>query len=346
MAVCEHISWLDVSERDQITLLDSGVWSRVSRYLVDPDNQRPSLIFLVGRKAKASALRDLFPFNNIKRGPKDGMASLRVDNATLSTTFPLLFADSDPFAVSLPALSVVGCHTTTQFPTQWTIPATESLFDIIHARLFFLFSDVLCLFADDFRSFYDVVDRIRIWATLGSSCGTFPQVRPKVVIVRHGNSPTANQTQGFLQATALEGIECDSWQDELYSAFSSITVLYLGNGEISSSARHRRLKDTLQRQGDEMRHVRQTFGCLYTASHLTRIYLEALRHVATTKELPFDVVSAARHDMPPQTDYVDHMLNFFSLRPKELAYGRATVAHVASSILLDAYPPNMHRMYP
>ena len=171
-------------------------------------------------------------------------------------------------------------------------------------------------------------------------------MRPKVIIVCHGSSPDANHTQSFLQAITLEGIECESWQDKLYSAFFSITVLYLGNGEISNSARHRRLKDTLQRQRDEMRHVRQTFGCLYTASHLTRLYLEALRHLATTKERPFDVVSTARHDMPPQTDYVDHLLNFFSLRPKELAYRKATVAHMASSILLDAYPPNIHCIRP
>ena len=74
------------------------------------------MLFLVSRKAKYLALRHLFPFNNTKRGLKDGVADIRLNNATLATKHPLIFADSDPFAISLPSINVISCHETALFP--------------------------------------------------------------------------------------------------------------------------------------------------------------------------------------------------------------------------------------
>ena len=38
----------------------------------------------------------------------------------------------------------------------------HDVYDILHARIFCLFNDVLCIFVDDFLNFQSVVNRLKI----------------------------------------------------------------------------------------------------------------------------------------------------------------------------------------
>ena len=125
---------------------------------------------IVGRKTKELALRDLFPWNNIKRSRREGLVTLRVDTLSLHSDFPIFFAESDPFSAPLhPEAS--ACHEASSWPLQWSLSPGHSLYDVAHARLFTLVTDVVCIFADDFHDFEDVVSRIRAWAALGRASG-------------------------------------------------------------------------------------------------------------------------------------------------------------------------------
>ena len=55
---------------------------------------------VAGRKTKKLALRDLSPWNNIKRSRREGLVTLRADTLSLHSDFPI-FAESDPFSADI-----------------------------------------------------------------------------------------------------------------------------------------------------------------------------------------------------------------------------------------------------
>ena len=243
-----------------------GRLSRILLELADPINQRPSLLLFVGRKAKDNAFRELFSCNNFQRAKRDGIATLTADTLSMQSQFPVLFAESDPLAGSnLQHAVSAQCHENIPLPVHWSLHTPQSLSDFIHARLLCLFVDVLCIFAGHFCDFEDVVNRLRVWAACERASTQFNMARLRAIIIRQGVDPGPSPTYDFLQS---ENLHYSLSPTEVGDFFSSISVLYLANEQISSLARHRRLKELIQRQTDEMRHVKQTMGYLFSAVHL------------------------------------------------------------------------------
>ena len=337
---CKHTSWLNLTGVQELTLWDTGRLSRLLLELTNPAAQRPSLLLFVGRKTKDSALRELFSCNNFKRAQRDGIATLTADTLSLQSQFPVLFAESDPLIESIsPAEVSAQCHENAPFPVRWALQASHNLFDIVHARLFCLFVDVLCIFADDFCDFEDVVSRLRAWAACGRATRQFSMARPKVIIIKQGAGPGPSSTYDFLQS---EHLHYSLSQAEFREFFSSITVLHLADEQISSLARHRRLKELIQQQTDEMRHIKQSVGCLFSALHLNCFFSAAVRHTAQTITEPFDFLASSRQNNPISTAYSDHLNEFLRLSRERVLSHRTQSTFIASAMLLDAYPPGMH----
>lgn len=338
MSSCKHTSWLDFTHSTDIVLWDTGRLSRLSLELTNPARQRPSLILFVGRKCKEFALRDLFPWNNIKKSSREGLVTLRADTLSLHSDFPIFFADSDPFNTPLHS-EASACHEASSWPLQWNLSADHSLYDVAHARLFSLFIDVLCIFADDFHDFEDVVSRIRAWAALGRASGQFHMARPKVIIVKQGAGPGPSPTYDLLDS---EYLQYNLSQPDIVAFFSSVTVLHLADEQISSLARHRPLKELIQRQTDEIRHIKQSIGCLFSATHLTWYFSEAVKHTARTAVGLFDYVASSRHANPISADFSEHLVNFLKLGTLCDLPENTWTSYIASVILVDAYPQGMH----
>ncbi len=129
MASCEHIAWLQTADTKELHFRDGNQMKRVIQEMPNPIAQYPSHIFFIGQKAKNIALRELFPHNNIKRGRHE-------------------------------------CKT---YPLRWKPSPEYSMFNIVHAQLFFLFTDVICIFADDFDGLEQIVERLVAWAIIGSA---------------------------------------------------------------------------------------------------------------------------------------------------------------------------------
>ena len=338
MSSCKHTSWLDFTHATDIVLWDTGRLSRLSLELTNPAQQRPSLILFVGRKSKEIALRDLFPWNNIKRSSREGLVTLRADTLSLHSDFPIFFAESDPFNTPVRA-EASACHEASSWPLHWNLSADHSLYDVAHARLFFLFTDVLCIFADDFSDFEDVVSRIRAWAALGRASNQFCMARPKVIIVKQGAAPGPSPTYDLLESNYLQ---YNLSQPDIVTFFSSVTVLHLADEQISSLARHRPLKELIQRQTDEIRHIKQSIGCLFSALHLTWYFSEAVKHTARTTVGSFDYVTSSRHANPISIDFSEHLINFLKLGTQCDLPENIWTSYFASIILVDAYPRGMH----
>ena len=177
MASCEQLAWLQIVGINDLRLLDPGRMSQLVRELKNPLNKRPSSLLFVGRQAKDLALQELFPDNNFKKHCCDGLATLRIDNASTYFDHPIFFAESSPSqAISLAAEDpCVG--ETKSFPIQWAEDTTvQHLYNVLHARLFCLFADVVCVFADDFADFDHAVQLLKSWAAAGSASVHFDKI--------------------------------------------------------------------------------------------------------------------------------------------------------------------------
>ncbi len=332
MSRCDHISLLRIAEGKEVCLLDDDRLDRAMQPMTNPSAQYPSLQFFIGRKAKDLALPELFPHNNVRRGHQDRncVANLRLDASSISCNRPILFADSDPLSVIYRNHEAASCHRTTSYPVPWAVASDHSLYDILHARLFFLFTDVICIFADDFKDHGSVTDRLNTWATIGSASDLPREIRPRVVIVA---SDQVEKLRGNKQ----------SWSTvNTRDSFSSIELLYLPGDYLSPLARYHRLKDTLLRQADEIRWLRINKHYLLSAVHMSRLFSQALQHTVNSVNQPFSFIRASREGNEITEDYSDHLLTFFKLGARcEVPYS-SLISFVASSILMDAYPPNMH----
>lgn len=337
MSSCDHHTWLQIVHAKKPAICDTGRLSRLLPELRDPTSQKPTLLFFVGHKAKDTALRELFPWNNVRKGVRTGIASLRVDTTTTESKFPVLFAESDPFAaVTSPVNSMMSCHTTKSFPLEWNGHTSNDLFDLIHGRLFCIFADIVCIFAEDFADFDAVVDRLKAWSSFGKASTQLKYVKPKVIIVKKGIGPSPSPTYDLLERL---DVQFSLLQQSLVEFFSSIIVLHLADEQISSLARHRRLKELIRRQMTEMRELRQCHGCAYTAIHLSHFFTQAVPHTARTIDEPFDFLLSSRQ---PTSDNTEHLTNFFNLCRPSAVTNDTTAAYVASSLLLDAYRPGIH----
>lgn len=340
---CDHLAWLQFSDTRELAINDTTRIPRLLPDLDDPSSQRPSIVFFVGSKAKDVALRELFPWNNLRRGRREGIASLRAETLSIQSSNPIFFAESDPFKERTIQPHVAHCHEISASTLGWAdIKEPQELVDLIHARLLFLFVDVLCIFADDFSDFGDVVNLLQKWASLGKNSCTFNLPHLRVIVVKRGRAADPSPTFDLLET---EDIRFNLQRPEIVQFYSSVTVLYLADEQISPLARYRRLKELVQRQLDEAVHFRQTYGILFSALHLSCFFSKAVKHFASTITRPFDYLRSTRPEDHLDWAHSEHLSAFLRLGTDCKAPCDAVVSHIASTMLLDAYPPGCHSQY-
>jgi hypothetical protein len=335
------LSWLKVAGVNETRLLDPGRMSQLTSRLRAPANQRPLLVFFVGLRTKDSALKELYPHTDFGPNLCNNLATLRIDNESADLDHPILLAESSPGQNFSRATDDTRCSGAESFPLQWMDAASsDSLYDFVHARIFCLFVDVLFVFADDFASFNQTVQLLESWAAAGGSGSKYTEkARPRVVIVtkcaENGPSPTLNILE-------MEDIQQGLHNKLLRGFFSTIKVLHLTIGQKSPLARFRRLKGLLRRELDEMLIIRRNLGCLYTAVHINYFFRRAVTHIVATPDQPFDFVLASRRDNKILADLDQHLSRFLRLGLKHGAAQESLIIIIASTVILDAYPPKMH----
>ena len=164
--------------------------------------------------------------------------------------------------------------------------------------------------------------------------------RPKAIIVKQGAGPGPSPTYELLES---EYLQYNLSQPDIVAFFSSVTVLHLADEQISSLARHRPLKELIQRQTDELRYTKQSIGCLFSALHLSWYFGQAVKYTARTRVEPFDYVASSRLANPISTDFSGHLGNFLKLSTQCNLPEITWTSYIASVILFDAYPQGMHR---
>ncbi len=126
--------------------------------------------------------------------------------------------------------------------------------------------------------------------------------------------------------------------------YSAIDVLSLcAAGEMSTQARHRRLKEYLMNLSDCVQMNRDNARTLFSARHFTAFFGYACEHFARTFKDPFDFIKVSRLRFPVCSTLDQHLLSFLSRVKTTEEVTKFAVPIIASTFFLDNYPPDMHR---
>ena len=94
-----------------------------------------------------------------------------------------------------------------------------------------------------------------------------------------------------------------------------------------------------------MRNVRLCDRRLYSAVHLNKFFQMAVSQAASSILRPFDFVTASRLGNEVGREHADHLTSFLRLGADGGLSDDTMASFIASTILLDAYPPKMHRKW-
>ena len=339
MASCFHSSLLQLTKSDTFAFCNPNRLEKVSQNLEDPANQRPSILFFVGAAEKQNALSHMFKLDRLRKGAREGN-SLRVDQKTLNSEHPLYIAESDIKPPKLKSFQLSTCHEGTTWRTNWRPSGDINVWMIVHARLFFLFADVICLFAEDFGGLDGVIEYIQVCARIGSASQAPRQIRPRVVIVcsPQDSSPT-------LRVLEVEQLRYKLLQEgavDLHDSFSEISIFELSEHPISPRMKYQFLHQSLLKHTEQMRQLRDNCSYLFNAVHQNAFFDRAVQNLSEDPSQPFNFIEESRKHNPVSKTFPAHMTRFLELSVKLKAPYEAITTLIACAILLNAYPRYMH----
>ena len=340
MNSCNHTAWFYLSGRESHHLHYGTRTARVVHEMINPESQYPSMIFFIGRQSKNAALREMFPNNNMRRGKADGLVNLWLDSSTYDSDTPLLFAEADPLARVPERLGGSMCHTYTTLPLPRPLDKDQDIVQLLYARLVALFSNVVCIFAEDLGGLDGVASFLSHWIKIGEVSTLPPSVRPRVVIaLREADIPV---TQSVLELEELRMRLQQENEEARAKVFSSISLVHLAGDRMSSLARHRRLMEVLLSEIGSSQIKRKELRLQFSAVHIEAFFTCAIQSLSKSINIPFDFVRSSRLYNEVEDDYRDHIMTFTSLNVENFSSYGSLTSFIASSILMDAYPPRMH----
>lgn len=302
--------------------------------LISPHTQFPGLTLILGNTRKEAAVRYLFPENRFTSSHP--CIQLRLDNRTIFCDHPLYFADCDLHLTALEADR--RSQDTEDIPIPWAAPTDGRILHILLARSLLLFVDVVCIFADDVGGLEVVQAILTEWAALRRNASSL-DYQPRVLVV--AEKEISSGTHQLLDEAdfLFELLQ----NPNVSEAFVAPSMLYLPSDTLSGISRYRPLKDELLKALDLSRQQRRQDGYLFSAAHLYSLFDLALQHACQKPLMPFDFVRSGRRDVPQRKNYASHLTRFLKLTDGREWADRA--AFIASTILVDAYPPGAHRTY-
>lgn len=336
----ERVGWIHSSSQcdGELTVFVNSRLEELVHGLTNPAQQQPTIVIFLGRKAKGNALRELFPRNNIGRNRSNASICLRSDVASLHSTTPILFADSDPLRSSDTFYRSDGF---TRYPVSWSLSSSNTNpMTAIYARLLSSFADIVCIFAEDFPDLDCIASLLIDWVRLGSASSLPIHVRPRVIIVL---SKSGSPTQDLLQSQAFHLRLSQVGRTNVSRNFASVQFVNLAGDSLSQMASHQRLKDVLIKQADEMHEVRRELLCHFSALHTAAFFRHAVEHYALSLDQKFEFLSESRKGNQVSEDLHTYLHTFLELGMRNNVSFEHLAPFIASALLMDSYPPRMHR---
>ena len=339
MAACNHCAWVQLCGYEcNCSFVDTYRFQSLVNSLPDPHNQTPSTLFFLGQKTKDEALRHIFPHNNLKKAKLDGLARIRIDNSSASSQHPILFGDADLSISIIDRHRPATCHSERAFPVQWQSSDLRSIADHVLTKVLFASCNLVIVFAADYRDFEHLADNLARWINIGVASDAPIQTRPRLLIVINGQSPERQQDVREL----YRDLETRT-RRRLNNLFSLVSSMYLEDGELSTLAVYRPLREEIFRQADEIRSTLVDKRWLFSGTHLAALFELRLQHAASNISENLSLIRGCRkyHTIPQ--DFPDHLSKPIRFGVEVIIRYETTASYVASSILMDAYPQGAHR---
>lgn len=349
MKHCSHNHWLGLCRQGyEIALLESDRLRTLLSSVTDPDEARPGLIVFIGDRTKSITLGKAFGIKRrrIFRG-RQYVGDINLHMAPGSElSNPLLIADSclsnRNHRREIPRYD---CHEISRWPLQTKSSKTadvDDLASVMHCRLLLPFTNVFCFFASDMGGFRIVARHLARWLNSDPMSPVPVFVKPRVVVVTDKIPPTKQREAEARRA--LLWLLKEETREDLFNLISAIDVVAISPPRVlGASDQSRRLTASLLRWANNVQQDRVKARTSYSLTHFAAFFESACQHFAESSTRPFDFVNASRMQNPLASDLKKHLMNFLrQCETPQVVTGFAAPI-IASSFLLDSYPPGCHR---
>lgn len=304
-----------------------GALQRATANFRNPHAQFPSTVLLIGKREKDAARRELLQGHT--HSSSRGIAQLHTDNSTSYNEYPLQVASLDiekACSKQKPLQNRNGhvLHKVTWLPEHLSVTTAEAFVEIMVGKLLTLFVDVICIFLDDFST---PEEGIHFLQRCGRHSSVSQDGKPQVILV----SSRAYKRKRNLNLPIFNSVQR--------------VVLPKESRKTMSASRFFRLKKVIDSNVKMVRKGRDTSKTLYSASHLNAFFELALEHVATCASIPFNFIIASRQRNRIEKNLRANLRHFLALCTTNHVSKEATLKHIASALMLDSFPPGMHRKY-
>jgi hypothetical protein len=166
--------------------------------------------------------------------------------------------------------------------------------------------------------------------------------RPKVLIITERDKDTESNNKSDLRI--FMQILSEETTIDISEQFSDIRVLSLAtcSKNLSNKTCYKKLFEYLLNFSDQVREARVSTQTLFSARHFSAFFYYALSHVAATSVEPFNFISASRIENPVASNLRGHLVDFLENIKSPQRLMQFAIPIIASSFLLDGYPPDMH----
>ncbi|KAK1486372.1 phospholipase, partial [Colletotrichum abscissum] len=222
-------------------------------------------------------------------------------------------------------------------------PTTLEASDHVYNRMLLPFADAVCFFADDIGGVEVVAQRLASWLSL--STPSTSSVRPWLVVVVNGDEEDSARNH------LLQSIRKRT-NAHVSERFHGVRVISLADKTPKSlrrrldSLRWDILSNELSYMTETKRVERVLASCLFSATHLAGLLRHATEHVGGAGAPPLDFLAVSRLDNPVAADLPAHLAGFLTHCDSVDDLKRFAVPVIASSFILDQYPPDMHLFDP
>lgn len=344
MTPCPHTSWIELigDSKDPFISYGFRLYNLVNK-LPDP-SAKPRIVFFMGNQFKEKVVPHLC------RGESNQQSGQSIDLHLAYSSHcegPIFFADCDPkdwmqspHAVDHPPT----CHRQETIRVNWFTGGGKHYapYDLVIARLVFLFTDIICIFVDDLGGLRAVHDMLSKWVKIGSSSGSDLgyDYKPSVIVALdhelHRSTDSMLEEEKFLSDIANVS------RFHTRKPFGELTICHVRSTEPLETGMWVQLEKVIMVKLQSVRKEREEKSMLFSATHLNAFFEQALQQINTILEGAFDYIQISRLHNPVDGAIAFHISEFLTLADKLGLDNEKTALFIASAILMDAYPPGMH----
>lgn len=356
--MCET-PWISISRKDGVALrIDTKHFHSLFPESRQPFTDRPSIITVIGKREKATVLRELLGGPDSKYPQEHhGQVHIWLDPCS-SANYSTLFVDFElhnhsPAHWQLPA-SFTGPSAFTKM--EWIVPLQHSSKDLgalVCRRVLAPVSNLLCLFAADFHGLRGAAEILAgyIDAHLPDDLSYLTRPRVLVIATTVSKSPDATRIERKLLSLLKQCMrrtqpgEQDVILDAtIFSCFHSFQVLPMSQ-TLTRSSKASLLRRCISSIDVEARESRISNKMLLNRLHVQSLCAAALQHLCRDGTEPMSVIKASRpHGFSDET-LSDHLDNLLQNLESEAWLWHLAVPLISSALLLATYPPGSHCKY-